>query len=177
MLENATELLRARKQSAWREVARRVAHEIKNPLTPISLSAEQIHRHIDRLAHARTRSRVALHRRHPPLQRGHQLGGRFHALAGRPVLLARPVSHRRAASRRLNTIVENSLALFAGRLQTSASSSTSRPISRSSWPTRKPSSAPSATSSTTPPRPCRQPAPRLRITTACSQRYGRAHRL
>ena len=44
--------------------------------------------------------RVALHCRHPPLQRGHQLGGRFHALAGQPVLLARPVSHRRAASRR-----------------------------------------------------------------------------
>ncbi len=52
VLENATELLRAQKQSAWKEVARRVAHEIKNPLTPISLSAEQIRRHIDRLAHA-----------------------------------------------------------------------------------------------------------------------------
>ncbi|MGH9596295.1 MAG: HAMP domain-containing protein, partial [Edaphobacter sp.] len=50
VLENATELLRAQKQSAWKEVARRVAHEIKNPLTPISLSAEQIHRHINRLA-------------------------------------------------------------------------------------------------------------------------------
>src|ERR1017187_6871585 len=37
VLENATELLRAQKQSAWKEVARRVAHEIKNPLTPISL--------------------------------------------------------------------------------------------------------------------------------------------
>ncbi len=51
VLENATELLRAQKQSAWKEVARRVAHEIKNPLTPISFSAEQIHRHINRLAH------------------------------------------------------------------------------------------------------------------------------
>ena len=49
VLENATELLRAQKQSAWKEVARRVAHEIKNPLTPISLSAEQIRRHIMRL--------------------------------------------------------------------------------------------------------------------------------
>src|SRR5258708_22578524 len=52
VLENATELLRAQKQSAWKEVARRVAHQIKNPLTPISLSAEQIRRHIDRLARA-----------------------------------------------------------------------------------------------------------------------------
>ncbi len=49
VIENATELLRAQKQSAWKEVARRVAHEIKNPLTPISLSGEQIRRHIDRL--------------------------------------------------------------------------------------------------------------------------------
>src|ERR1700709_2241912 len=49
VLENATELLRAQKQSAWKEVARRVAHEIKNPLTPISLSAEQIRRHTGRL--------------------------------------------------------------------------------------------------------------------------------
>ena len=40
VLEDATELLRAQKQSAWKEVARRVAHEIKNPLTPISLNAE-----------------------------------------------------------------------------------------------------------------------------------------
>ena len=50
VLENATELLRAQKQSAWKEVARRVAHEIKNPLTPISLSAEQTRRHVDRLS-------------------------------------------------------------------------------------------------------------------------------
>src|SRR5262249_16014718 len=32
----------------WREVARRVAHEIKNPLTPIALSAERIRRHLER---------------------------------------------------------------------------------------------------------------------------------
>ena len=50
VLENATELLQAQKQSAWKEVARRVAHEIKNPLTPIALSAEQTRRHIDRLS-------------------------------------------------------------------------------------------------------------------------------
>ena len=41
VLENATELLRAQKQSAWKEVARRVAHEIKNPLTPIALTANR----------------------------------------------------------------------------------------------------------------------------------------
>ena len=63
VLENATELLRAQKQSAWKEVARRVAHEIKNPLTPISLSAEQIHRHIDRLGRIRWRSMRSSRRR------------------------------------------------------------------------------------------------------------------
>ena len=102
VLENATELLRAQKQFAWKEVARRVAHEIKNPLTPISLSAEQIHRHIDRLGATlkSARGRVALRCRHPPLQRGHLFLGREYAVAGRPVRRAGPVPHRAAASRR-----------------------------------------------------------------------------
>lgn len=41
VLEDMTELLRMEKMSAWQEVARRMAHEIKNPLTPIHLSAER----------------------------------------------------------------------------------------------------------------------------------------
>jgi nitrogen fixation/metabolism regulation signal transduction histidine kinase len=49
VLEDTSELLRAQKAAAWHEVARRVAHEIKNPLTPIGLSAERIQRQIDRL--------------------------------------------------------------------------------------------------------------------------------
>ena len=48
VLEDTSELLRAQKAAAWHEVARRVAHEIKNPLTPIALSAERIERQIDR---------------------------------------------------------------------------------------------------------------------------------
>jgi len=40
--------LRAQRQLAWKEVAQRVAHEIKNPLTPIALSAERISKHLDR---------------------------------------------------------------------------------------------------------------------------------
>jgi two-component system, NtrC family, nitrogen regulation sensor histidine kinase NtrY len=48
VFEDLSDLLKAQKQAAWREVARRVAHEIKNPLTPIALSAERIKRHIDR---------------------------------------------------------------------------------------------------------------------------------
>ena len=49
VLEDTSELLRAQKAAAWHEVARRVAHEIKNPLTPIALSAERIERQMDRL--------------------------------------------------------------------------------------------------------------------------------
>jgi two-component system, NtrC family, nitrogen regulation sensor histidine kinase NtrY len=49
VLEDTSELLRAQKAAAWHEVARRVAHEIKNPLTPMALSAERIGRQIERL--------------------------------------------------------------------------------------------------------------------------------
>ena len=59
VLEDLTELLRAQKAVAWQEVAQRIAHEIKNPLTPIQLSAERIHRWIDRAApHLRNRDLV-----------------------------------------------------------------------------------------------------------------------
>ena len=42
VLDDLTELLQAQKMAAWRDVARRLAHEIKNPLTPIQLSAERV---------------------------------------------------------------------------------------------------------------------------------------
>lgn len=47
--EDTSELLRAQKASAWQEVARRIAHEIKNPLTPISLCADRIERQLSRV--------------------------------------------------------------------------------------------------------------------------------
>ncbi len=42
MVEDLTDLLRGQRAAAWREVARRIAHEIKNPLTPIQLAAQRI---------------------------------------------------------------------------------------------------------------------------------------
>jgi PAS domain S-box-containing protein len=48
VVENVSDLLRAQRQVAWKEVAQRVAHEIKNPLTPVTLSAERIRRHSER---------------------------------------------------------------------------------------------------------------------------------
>jgi nitrogen fixation/metabolism regulation signal transduction histidine kinase len=119
VLEDATELLRAQKQSAWKEVARRVAHEIKNPLTPIGLSAEQIRRHIDRLAET-----LRFHQLDSPspgvirrcsevisssVESMRSLVDQFSALAEFPTAQPRPAD--------LNTIVENSLAMFAGRMQ------------------------------------------------------------
>jgi nitrogen fixation/metabolism regulation signal transduction histidine kinase len=119
VLENATELLRAQKQSAWKEVARRVAHEIKNPLTPISLSAEQIHRHIDRLGVTLAASQlespsVAVIRRSSEVisssvESMRSLVDQFAALAEFPTAQPRPAA--------INPIIENSLAMFAGRLQ------------------------------------------------------------
>jgi two-component system nitrogen regulation sensor histidine kinase NtrY len=44
VIDDVTPLIRAQKVAAWREVARRLAHEIKNPLTPIQLSAERLRR-------------------------------------------------------------------------------------------------------------------------------------
>src|SRR3979411_2233141 len=43
-LDDITDLVSAQRTSAWGDVARRIAHEIKNPLTPIQLSAERIRR-------------------------------------------------------------------------------------------------------------------------------------
>jgi len=48
VIEDLSELLAAQRAAAWSEVARRLAHEIKNPLTPIQLSAERIARNFGR---------------------------------------------------------------------------------------------------------------------------------
>jgi PAS domain S-box-containing protein len=48
VLDDLSELLRAQKSAAWQEVARRIAHEIKNPLTPIQLSAQRLSRFLER---------------------------------------------------------------------------------------------------------------------------------
>lgn len=44
VFDDLTHLIRAQRMAAWREVARRIAHEIKNPLTPIQLSAQRLRR-------------------------------------------------------------------------------------------------------------------------------------
>jgi len=48
VFDDLTEVLRAQKSAAWQEVARRIAHEIKNPLTPIQLSAQRLTHQLQR---------------------------------------------------------------------------------------------------------------------------------
>ncbi len=48
-IDDITDLVQAQRSSAWADVARRIAHEIKNPLTPIQLSAERIRRRYGRI--------------------------------------------------------------------------------------------------------------------------------
>ena len=118
VLEDVSEVLRAQKQSAWKEVARRVAHEIKNPLTPISLNAELIRRHIDRLQPVFAEHGLPT-RSVEVIQRSTEVIGAsvetLRSLVDQFGALAEfPTSHPRPAD--LNTILENALALFSGRL-------------------------------------------------------------
>ncbi len=50
VVDDMTDLIRAHRAMAWREVARRIAHEIKNPLTPIKLSAQRLERRFHNIA-------------------------------------------------------------------------------------------------------------------------------
>src|SRR6266851_212488 len=111
VIEDTSELLRAHKAAAWHEVARRIAHEVKNPLTPIALSAERIVRILDRgglgpdsqrilRECARTISRE--------VESVKTLVDEFSRFSRFPA--AQPVPSD------LNDIVKNALAVFLGRL-------------------------------------------------------------
>ena len=110
VVEDTSELLRAQRQLAWKEVAQRVAHEIKNPLTPIALSAERIGRHLDRSqpdspSIIRKCSEVIL----SCVGTLRTLVDQFSALAQFPAPQPRPCD--------MNLLAEEALALFAGRLE------------------------------------------------------------
>jgi two-component system nitrogen regulation sensor histidine kinase NtrY len=122
VVDDLTELLRAQKAAAWQEVARRIAHEIKNPLTPIQLSAERLTRYLDRrAAQGDTASPAAV-------EEG-ELSRLVRECAG---LIEREVSSlaslvnefsqfvrfptARLSSTDANTLVANALEVFSGRL-------------------------------------------------------------
>ena len=114
VFEDLTELLRAQKAMAWQEVAQRIAHEIKNPLTPIQLSTDRIRRLIERagsaavssdLADAVNESATLVGREVESLK---ELVDEFSSLARFPA--SRPVPSQ------INQIVETAFHVFDGRL-------------------------------------------------------------
>jgi two-component system, NtrC family, nitrogen regulation sensor histidine kinase NtrY len=110
VVEDTTELLRAQRQLAWKEVAQRVAHEIKNPLTPIALSAERIGKHLDR---GQTPESTSIIRKCSEVILN--CVGTLRTLVDQFSALAQfPASQPRACD--MNKIAEEALALFAGRL-------------------------------------------------------------
>jgi nitrogen fixation/metabolism regulation signal transduction histidine kinase len=113
VFEDLSDLLKAQKQAAWREVARRVAHEIKNPLTPIALSAERIRRHLRRGASPDATSLKVIHSCAETIagavETVRTLVDEFSTLARFPTAQPYPAD--------INSVVENTLAMFDGRLE------------------------------------------------------------
>lgn len=118
VVDDLTDLLRAQKAAAWQEVAQRIAHEIKNPLTPIQLSSQRLSRYLER------------HRENPPKNEPPELVrlvgecsglierevrvleslvGEFSQFARFPTAKLSPASP--------NDIVNDALSVFDGRLE------------------------------------------------------------
>ncbi len=111
VLEDLSDLLKAQKQAAWREVARRVAHEIKNPLTPIALSAERIQRHLERSTPDKTSwdvVRSCAQTIAGAAETVRRLVDEFSSLARFPASKPQPAD--------INEVIESALSMFNGRL-------------------------------------------------------------
>jgi len=111
VVEDTSELLRAQKAAAWHEVARRIAHEIKNPLTPIALCADRIGRQLARPEQTADTRRI-LHECSATIAREvesvRELVDEFSQFSRFPAAQPAPSD--------LNQIVENALSVFEGRL-------------------------------------------------------------
>ena len=109
VFEDLSDLLHAQKQAAWREVARRVAHEIKNPLTPIALSSDRILRHLDRPEGVSPELvRSCAEAISGAVETVRNLVNEFSTLASFPAAQPRPAD--------INSIVASSVSMFNGRL-------------------------------------------------------------
>ena len=111
VLEDTSDLLRAEKAAAWHEVARRVAHEIKNPLTPIALCADRIARQLDRGRDTPDKDRILRECSETigrEVESVRSLVDEFSQFSRFPA--AHPVPYS------LNEVVENALGVFNGRL-------------------------------------------------------------
>jgi two-component system nitrogen regulation sensor histidine kinase NtrY len=117
VIDDLTDLLQAQKAAAWQEVAQRIAHEIKNPLTPIQLSAQRMLRYLDRAAAAkpaaaRTEFEILSAECAGLIEREVQT---LESLVDEFSQFARFPAARLAVAD-LNSIVESALELFQGRL-------------------------------------------------------------
>ena len=111
VLEDTSELLRAQKAAAWHEVARRVAHEIKNPLTPIALCADRIALQLERPEPTAETQRILLECSATiarEVESVRTLVDEFSQFTRFPA--AQP------AASDLNEVIENALTVFEGRL-------------------------------------------------------------
>jgi two-component system nitrogen regulation sensor histidine kinase NtrY len=112
VFEDLSDLLQAQRQAAWREVAQRVAHEIKNPLTPIALSAERIRRHLDRGSRPDEASLNVIRGCSDTIagavETVRALVDEFSSLARFPASQPQPSN--------INWVIEGALAMFDGRL-------------------------------------------------------------
>jgi two-component system, NtrC family, nitrogen regulation sensor histidine kinase NtrY len=112
IFEDLSDLLKAQKQAAWREVARRVAHEIKNPLTPIALSADRIRRHLERGTRPDAASLEIIQQCAQTIAASvdtvRTLVDEFSTLARFPASRPHPAN--------INAIVQSALGMFDGRL-------------------------------------------------------------
>jgi two-component system nitrogen regulation sensor histidine kinase NtrY len=118
VVDDLTDLLRAQKAAAWQEVAQRIAHEIKNPLTPIQLSSQRMSRYLERqrdsvskndspeLVKLVTECSGLIEREVRVLE---SLVGEFSQFARFPTAKLSPVSP--------NEIVTEALSVFEGRLE------------------------------------------------------------
>ncbi len=115
VLEDLAEVLRSQRSAAWQEVARRIAHEIKNPLTPIQLSTERILRLLERMDSESPRRDLLAAVGDSAKLIGRELGtlktlvDEFTAFARFPASKPEPA--------RINDIVVDALNVFAGRLE------------------------------------------------------------
>jgi len=117
VIDDLTDLLQAQKAAAWQEVAQRIAHEIKNPLTPIQLSAQRLLRFLERAKAGRRGAMPTEFERlaaecagliEREVQSLESLVNEFSQFARFPAARLAPAD--------LNAIVEGALEMFKGRL-------------------------------------------------------------
>jgi len=104
VMEDLSELIAAQRASAWQEVARRMAHEIKNPLTPIQLSAERIAKKFEGVDPVVTESTDTIVREVASLK---EMVDEFSRFARLPEV--------RLGKGSLNEVIKNAVAAFEGR--------------------------------------------------------------